>query len=155
MTLPRGELPVPHGRALELFTAAWNTNDAKTRERLVRTVCSPGLEVTSPYGILRGIGAQLRSIAEVRAQFPRLRTRGTILGEHHGAVLSSWRTSFGGARPALSGIDCYEFDGQGRVVRVVSFSPVSLSGTARGAKGTRARRAARTPRRRGPTAGKR
>jgi len=118
------KIPARYARTLRLFTAAWNTDDPKECERLLRRTCSPALEVSSPFGSLRGLRAQRKSIAEVRKAFPRLRTGGSILGSHHRFVLSSWWTTFGGAHPALHGIDCYEFDGKGRVRRVVSFSPV-------------------------------
>lgn len=125
------KVPARYARTLRLFTLAWNTNDPKQRERLVRGTCSPGLEVSSPYGVLHGTRAQLRSIADVRARFPRLKTGGAILGAHHRVVLSTWRTAFGTARRALTGIDCYEFDERGRIVRVVSFSPVSAGSVTR------------------------
>lgn len=120
------QVPARVARTLRLFTDSWNTDDPGERERLVRATCSPKLEVSSPYGKLKGIRAQLDSIAEVREQFPRLRTGGTVLGYHHGLLLSAWWTEFGGARRPLCGIDCYEFDARGRVVRVASFSPVKL-----------------------------
>ena len=118
------KVPARLARTLRLFTASWNTSDPDERERLVRATCSPRLEVSSPYGRLRGIRAQVDSIAEVRTQFPRMRTRGTVLGYHHGLLLSAWWTEFGGARRPLTGIDCYAFDARGLVLRVLSFSPV-------------------------------
>jgi len=127
------KVPARYSRTLELFSAAWNTDNPAERERLVKATCSPKLEVSSPYGVHRGIRAQLNSIAEVRAQFPRLRTGGSVLGAHHRVVLSTWWTTFGPARPSLIGIDCCEFDARGRVVRVVSFSPMSGDVVARNA----------------------
>ena len=125
---PLAKVPARYDRVLKRFTAAWNTACPEERERLVRASCSPRLEVVSPYGIHRGIRAQLDSIAQVRAQFPRLKSGGTVLGAHHRVVLSAWWTTFGGARPSLTGIDCYEFDGRSKIVRVVSFSPVRPQG---------------------------
>lgn len=127
LPMPRpARIPPRFARTLGLLTAAWNTNDARERHRLVIAACSERIDASSPYGTRRGRGDQLAEISQVRIRFPRLTTKGKVLCSHGRFVLSAWRTEFGGTRPPLEGIDCYEFDGRGRIVRIVSFSPVKL-----------------------------
>lgn len=106
------------------FTEAWNVADPAERRRLIEATCTEATEISSPYGVHRGIKAQLDSITEVRAQFPNLRCSWNVLGEHHGWVLDAWTTEFGGDRPPLRGVDVTFVGPDGRVVKVISFSPV-------------------------------
>jgi len=112
-------------KLLKNHMESWNVGDPVKRRRLVEITSSPRAHVSSPYGEHSGILAQLESIAEVRKAFPKLRSRGKILGEHHGWVLVSWTTKFGGKRQPLRGIDVLQLDRKGRIARIVSFSPVS------------------------------
>jgi hypothetical protein len=111
-------------RLVEQVLAAWNVEDPEERRRLVEATYSEDIEISSPYGESRGIPAQLESIAQVRAQFPRLRCTGKVLSQHHGWVMDSWTTDFGGVRPPLHGIDVSLLDSEGRILKVISFSPV-------------------------------
>ena len=104
---------------------SWNVDDPARRRRLVEATSSTRARVTSPYGEHSGTVAQVESIAGVRRAFPKLRCRGRPLGEHHGWVLVSWTTEFGGKRRPLRGIDVYQVNRKGRISRIVSFSPVS------------------------------
>jgi hypothetical protein len=104
---------------------SWNVADPAQRRRLVEATSSTRAHVTSPYGEHSGASAQVESIAQVRAAFPKLRCRGRPLGEHHGWILVSWTTEFGGKRRPLRGIDVYQLNRRGRISRIVSFSPVS------------------------------
>jgi hypothetical protein len=109
---------------MQRFIEAWNTDDPDVRRRLVEETCAETVEVVSPYGELQGIAAQLASIAEVRSQFPKLRCSAKIVAHHHGWVMDAWTTEFGADRPPLRGIDVSQLDETGRVVKVLSFSPV-------------------------------
>lgn len=113
----------PH-RLVEQVKASWNVEDPEERRRLVEATYNEAVEVSSPYGESRGIAAQLKNIAEVRAQFPRLRCTGKVLSQHHGWVMDAWTTDFGGDRPPLHGIDVSLLDSTGRILKVISFSPV-------------------------------
>lgn len=113
-------------RIIEQFTEAWNVVDAAERRKLVEATCTEETEVVSPYGTHRGIAAQLESIAQVRANFPHLRCTAKVLSEHHGWVMDAWTTEFGDARPPLHGIDVTLLSDSGRVLKVISFSPVSI-----------------------------
>jgi len=104
---------------------SWNVDDPTTRRRLVKATTSPRARVTSPYGEHSGILSQLREIAQVRQAFPELRCRGRLLGEHHGWILVSWTTEFGSKRRPLKGVDVLQLDRRGRILRIVSFSPVA------------------------------
>jgi len=104
---------------------SWNVADPAKRRRLVIATSSARPRVTSPYGEHSGVVAQIESIAEVRKAFPKLHCRGRVLGEHHGWVMVSWTTEFGGKRPPLRGIDVCQLDRKGRIARIISFSPVS------------------------------
>jgi hypothetical protein len=111
-------------RLVERFSEAWNTEDPERRRGLVEETCAENIEVTSPYGERRGIAKQLEEIAEVRSKFPHLRCTSKVLAHHHGWVLDSWTTEFGESRPPLHGIDISQLDETGRVVKVISFSPI-------------------------------
>jgi hypothetical protein len=112
-------------RIIDQFTEAWNVEDPEERRRLIEATCTEGTEISSPYGEHQGIDTQLREIAEVRAQFPKLICKGKVVAEHHRWVLDFWTTEFGGARPPLHGVDVTLLSETGRVVKVISFSPVS------------------------------
>lgn len=112
-------------RLVEKHLRAWNVDDPHERRRLVVASSSKNIRVVSPYDQLVGIARHLESIAEVRKAFPKLRCRGRLLAEHHGWILISWTTTFGGARGPLRGIDVCRLDRTGRISRIISFSPVS------------------------------
>lgn len=103
---------------------AWNVDDAKERRRLVEATSARNVRVASPYGEHSGIIAQLEEIAHVRKAFPDLHCSGRLLAEHHGWILISWTTEFGGARAPLNGIDVCQLDRTGRIATIISFSPV-------------------------------
>jgi len=106
------------------FIEAWNVHDPADRRRLLEETCAAGIEVSSPYGEYRGIDRQFEEISQFRKQFPEGRCLSRIVSQHHNSLLQAWTTEFGGVRPPLTGIDCVQFDDTGRIVRVVSFSPV-------------------------------
>lgn len=105
---------------------AWNSNDPAERRRLIEATCTEETEVLSPYGEHRGIAAQLDDIAKIRAQFPEAHCTDRVLAEHHGWVLDLWSTDLGDGSAPLQGIDVSQFDTDGRLIRVVSFSPVQI-----------------------------
>jgi hypothetical protein len=109
----------------EKFIEAWNVRDPADRRRLLEETCAVGIEVSSPYGEYRGIDKQFDEISQFRTQFPEGHCLSRIVSLHHNSLLQAWTTEFGGARPPLTGIDCVQFNDAGRIVRVVSFSPVA------------------------------
>lgn len=104
---------------------AWNVDDPDERRRLAEATSTRTVRVVSPYGQLSGTAAHLASIAEVRKAFPKLRCRGRLVAEHHGWILVSWTTTFGGVRPPLKGLDVCRLDRRGRISSIISFSPIS------------------------------
>lgn len=111
-------------RIMAQFTEAWNTNDLDERRRLIEATCTESTEVVSPYGQHRGIASQLEDINQVRAQFPNAKCTAKVLAQHHGWVMDAWTTEFGDGRPPLHGADIALIDDGGRIVRVISFSPL-------------------------------
>jgi hypothetical protein len=109
----------------EKFIEAWNVHDPVDRRRLLEETCAGGLEISSPYGEYRGIDKQFDEISQFRKQFPKGHCQSRIVSLHHNSLLQAWTTDFGGIRPPLTGIDCVQFNDAGRIVRVVSFSPVA------------------------------
>jgi SnoaL-like domain len=110
--------------AIDRFIEAWNVSDPAERRRLLEETCASEIEISSPYGEYRGVDRQLEEISQFRKQFPNGRCTFRILSLHHSSLLQAWTTEFGGARPPLSGIDCVQFNAEGRIVRAISFSPV-------------------------------
>jgi SnoaL-like domain len=119
------DAPPDFAAILHRFIEAWNVHDPAERRRLLEETCAPGIEISSPYGEYRGVDRQFEEISQFRKQFPDGRCTFRVLSLHHDRLLSAWTTEFGGVRPPLSGIDCVQFDDQGRIVRTVSFSPVT------------------------------
>jgi hypothetical protein len=111
-------------RIIAQFTAAWNSNDPDERRRLTEATCSEMVEVVSPYGEHRGIAAQLQDIALIRSQYPKAKCTAKVLVQHHGWVIDSWTTDLGDGRPPLHGADVTFIDESGRIVKVISFSPL-------------------------------
>jgi len=107
------------------FIEAWNVRDPADRRRLLEETCAGEIEISSPYGEYRGIDNQFEEISQFRTQFPEGHCRSRIVSLHHNSLLQAWTTEFGGARSPLTGIDCVQFNDAGRIVRVVSFSPVA------------------------------
>jgi hypothetical protein len=107
------------------FIEAWNVLDPVDRRRLLEETCAEGIEISSPYSEYRGIDKQFEEISQFRQQFPRGHCLSRVVALHHRSLLQAWTTEFGADRPPLRGIDCVQFDGSGRIVRVVSFSPVA------------------------------
>jgi SnoaL-like domain len=107
------------------FIEAWNVLDPADRRRLLEETCAEGIEVSSPYSEYRGIDQQFQEISQFRTQFPQGRCLSRVVSLQRRSLLQAWTTEFGGARPPLRGIDCVQFDDAGRIVRVVSFSPVA------------------------------
>jgi len=109
----------------EKFIEAWNVRGPLDRRRLLEETCAPGIEISSPYSEYRGIDRQFEEISEFRKQFPEGHCITRIVSLHHNSLLQAWTTEFGGAGSPLTGIDCVQFNDAGRIVRVVSFSPVA------------------------------
>jgi len=109
----------------EKFIEAWDVHDPANRRRLLEETCAQEIEISSPFSEYRGIDKQFREISQFRKQFPNGHCLSRIVSLHHNSLLQAWTTDFGGARPPLAGIDCVQFDDAGRIVRVVSFSPVA------------------------------
>jgi hypothetical protein len=107
------------------FIEAWNVHDPADRRRLLEATCAQGIEISSPYSEYRGIDKQFEEISQFRMQFPKGHCVSRIVSLHHHSLLQAWTTEFGGARAPLTGIDCVQFNDVGRIVRVVSFSPVA------------------------------
>jgi SnoaL-like protein len=107
------------------FIEAWNVRGPADRRRLLEETCAPVIEISSPYGEYRGIDRQFEEISEFRKQFPEGHCQTRIVSLHHTSLLQAWTTEFGGARSPLTGMDCVQFNEAGRIVRVVSFSPVA------------------------------
>ncbi|MGA8543313.1 MAG: nuclear transport factor 2 family protein [Thermoplasmata archaeon] len=117
-------MPMDVERIVEQMIGAWNTDDPDARRRLIESTCTEATEVTSPYGEHRGIDAQLEMIAQARSQFPQLRCTAKVLAHHHGWVMDSWTTDFGEGCAPLHGIDVSLLNDAGKVVKVLSFSPI-------------------------------
>jgi len=111
--------------AFAKFMEAWNALEPATIRQLLEETCTPEIEISSPYGEYRGIDRQFQEISQFRKQFPAGRCTFRALSRHHNMLLQAWTTEFGGVRPALTGIDCVQFNDALRIVRTVSFSPVA------------------------------
>jgi len=109
----------------EKFIEAWNVPDPADRRRLLEETCAADIEISSPYGEYRGIDRQFEEISGFRKEFTRGQCSTRIISLHHDFLLQAWTTEFGGERPPLTGLDCVQFNDAGRIVRVVSFSPVT------------------------------
>jgi hypothetical protein len=103
---------------------AWNSDDPSERRRLIEASCANDIEVVSPYGEHRGIAAHLEEIDHVRSQFPRAKCAAKVLGQHHGWVIDAWTTELGDGQAPLHGVDVTLVNETGRIVKVISFSPL-------------------------------
>jgi len=110
---------------LAKFIESWNVHDSAHRRQLLDETCAPEIEISSPFSEYRGIDKQFEEISQFQKQFPQGHCVSRIVSIHHSYLLQAWTTTFGGARPPLTGIDCVQFDDSGRIVRTVSFSPVA------------------------------
>jgi hypothetical protein len=111
-------------RIVAQFIAAWNSNDPEERRRLTEVTCNETIEIISPYGTHRGIPAQLEDIQQIRAQFPKAKCTAKVLAQHHGWVMDSWTTELGDGRAPLHGADISLIGDDGRIAKVISFSPL-------------------------------
>ncbi len=67
-------------------------------------------------------------VAAVQAQFPGLVMRRTSdVDAHHDLVRFTWALGAPGADPAVAGVDVAKFDGEGRLHRIIGFTPVELA----------------------------
>ena len=107
------------------FIEAWNVQDPLDRRRLLEETCAQGIDISSPYSEYHGIDKQFEEISQFRKQFPNGHCASRIVSLHHRSLLQAWTTEFGGVRAPLTGIDCIQFNDSGRIVRVISFSPVA------------------------------
>ncbi|MGA8303840.1 MAG: nuclear transport factor 2 family protein [Thermoplasmata archaeon] len=107
------------------FIEAWNLRDPAERRRVLEETCAPEIEISSPYGHYRGIDKQFDEISQFRKQFPEGHCVSRIVSQHHDSLLQAWTTTFGEVRAPLTGIDCVQFNATGRILRVLSFSPVA------------------------------
>lgn len=118
-------MPMDVARIVEKFSEAWNVEDPAERRRILEATCTEATEVSSPYGEHHGIEAQWKEIGEVRAQFPKFRCSWKVLAQHHNWLMDAWTSDFGDGRPPLRGIDVVLVGPEGRIAKVVSFSPVT------------------------------
>jgi hypothetical protein len=109
--------------AIGQFQQAWNNGDRAQRLLLLRSCCVPEAEFVSPEGITRGLETFNATIDAFLRAYPRAEVRFGAPDHHNGHARVRWRTFFNdGAREPVFGDDFIDFDGEGRIISVVSFN---------------------------------
>ncbi len=106
------------------FVGAWNAETQGERRRLLEACCNQQTHFASTQGENTGLETQLEAIRVFRLHYPRAIFAASLLMEHHGWLLLSWAINFGDGRPILRGIDVGTLGDNGRLVRMISFSPI-------------------------------
>ena len=121
-------LPAAAVETIDAYLAAWNETDPTARNALVERSLGADLWYRDPMLEADGLVAFDAMVAAVQDQFPGLVMRRTSdVDAHHDLVRFSWALGAPGADPAVAGVDMAKFDGEGRLHRIVGFTPAELA----------------------------
>ena len=121
-------LPATAVETIDTYLAAWNETDPAARNALVERSLGADLWYRDPMLEADGLAAFDAMVAAVQAQFPGLVMRRTSdVDAHHDLVRFTWALGAPGADPAVAGVDMAKFDGEGRLHRIIGFTPAELA----------------------------
>jgi hypothetical protein len=121
-------LPATAVETIDTYVAAWNETDPAARSTLVERALGADVWYRDPMLEADGRAAFDAMVAAVQAQFPGLVMRRTSdVDAHHDLVRFTWALGAPGAEPAVAGVDVAKFDGDGRLHRIIGFTPAELA----------------------------
>jgi hypothetical protein len=121
-------LPATAVETIDTYVAAWNETDPAARSTLVERALGADVWYRDPMLEADGRAAFDAMVAAVQAQFPGLVMRRTSdVDAHHDLVRFTWALGAPGADPAVAGVDVAKFDGDGRLHRIIGFTPAELA----------------------------
>jgi hypothetical protein len=118
----------PHAIAtVDAYLAAWNEADETKRTALAEQVLGADLWYRDPLLEIDGIAAFVATVGFVQQQFPgHVMTRTSDVDAHHDVVRFNWALGVPGETPAIAGIDVAKLDAEGRLHRIVGFTPETI-----------------------------
>ena len=110
-----------HPESLAQMRAAWNEPDPDRVRAHLEKALSPEVVFIDPSIVTRGIDEFEANVHEVHGRLPGAEYRlASGLDLHHDIVRYAWEIHRDG-KLVLPGFDVTEFDGEGRVLRVLGF----------------------------------
>jgi hypothetical protein len=121
-------LPAAAVETVDAYLAAWNETDPAARRALVERSLGADLWYRDPMIEADGLDAFDGMIAAVQGQFPGLVMRRTSeVDAHHDLVRFTWALGAPDAEPAVAGVDVAKFDADGKLHRIIGFTPAELA----------------------------
>jgi hypothetical protein len=118
----------PHETTVvETYLATWNETDPAKRVALIQASLGADLWYRDPLLEADGLDAYDAMIAGVQAQFPGLVMRRTSpVDGHRDLVRFNWAFGVPGEAPAVAGVDVAKYDGDGKLHRIIGFTPETI-----------------------------
>lgn len=115
---------------VDAYLAAWNETDPSRRGELVRSSIGADIWYRDPLLEADGLDAFDAMLAAVQAQFPGFVMRRTSdVDGHRDLVRFNWALGAPGAEPAVVGVDVAKFDADGKLHRIIGFTPELIPGS--------------------------
>jgi hypothetical protein len=112
---------------VDAYLAAWNETDETTRAALAEQALGADLWYRDPLLEVDGVAAFVATIGFVQQQFPgHVMSRTSGLDAHHDVVRFNWALGVPGEAPAIAGVDVAKLDAEGRLHRIVGFTPETI-----------------------------
>lgn len=113
---------------VDTYLAAWNATDRGERAELADRALGADLWYRDSLLEIDGVDAFVDTIGAVQEQFPgHVMTRTSDIDAHHDVVRFNWALAAPGKSPAISGVDLAKFDADGKLHRIVGFSPETIA----------------------------
>ncbi len=115
---------------VDAYLAAWNETDPGQRAELVRRAIGADIWYRDPLLEADGLDAFDAMLAAVQAQFPGFVMRRTSdVDGHRDLVRFNWALGAPDAEPAVVGVDVAKFDADGKLHRIIGFTPEQIPGS--------------------------
>lgn len=114
---------------VDAYLAAWNETDPTRRAELVRHALGADLWYRDPLLEADGLEGFDAMLAGVQQQFPGLVMRRTSpVDGHRDVVRFNWAFGAPGADPAIAGVDVAKLDADGKLHRIIGYTPETIPG---------------------------
>lgn len=114
---------------VDAYLAAWNETDPAARRALIDQALGADLWYRDPLLEADGTDAFDAMLAGVQQQFAGLVMRRTSpIDAHRDLVRFNWAFGAPGAEPAIAGLDVAKLDADGKLHRIIGYTPETIPG---------------------------
>ena len=112
---------------IDTYIAAWNQTNDTMRAELAGQALGVDLWYRDPLLEIDGIAAFVATIGFVQQQYPgHVMARTSDVDGHRDVARFNWALGLPGEPPVIAGVDMVKFDADGKLHRIVGFSPEEI-----------------------------